>query len=180
MTPGQSWSCGHVRPPDDTVPEAELGAETLLRCVYAARLYYQGKPRLIVVSGGKVDASIPGPTLAQAMGDFLVGQGIKETDLLAEDQSSTTYENAVLTGKTLFRRGIRQIVLVTSAVDMRRAEGCFRALGFHVTPFACVYRATRKTWLLSDILPDPDAASAVHRAAHEWLGIVWYWFHGRL
>ena len=86
--------------------------------VYAARLYHQGKPRLIVVSGGKVDAGVPGPTLAQAMRDLLVGQGIKENDLLVEDQSRTTYENALLTAKILSRRGIRQIVLVTSAVDM--------------------------------------------------------------
>jgi uncharacterized SAM-binding protein YcdF (DUF218 family) len=171
---------GSVRPPNDTVPEAELGAETLLRCLYAARLYHQGKPYLTVISGGKVDASVPGPTVAQAMRDFLVGQGIKETDLLVEDQSSTTYENAVLTGKILARQEIRQIVLVTSAVDMRRAEGCFRALGFQVTPFACVYLATRRIWSLRDILPNPDSASSVHRATHEWLGIVWYWFHGRL
>jgi uncharacterized SAM-binding protein YcdF (DUF218 family) len=171
---------GYIRPPDDTVREAELGAETLLRCVYAARLYHQGRPRLIVVSGGKVDAGVPGPTLAHAMRDLLVSQGIKENDLLVEDQSRTTYENALLTAKILSRREIRQIVLVTSAVDMRRAEGCFLALEFQVMPFACDYRATRRTWSFSDLLPNPDAASAVHRAAHEWLGIVWYWFHSRL
>ena len=116
---------GNIRPPDDTVREVELGAETLLRCLYAAQLYHQGKPRLILVSGGKVDAGVSGPSLAQAMRDFLVGQGIKETDLLVEDQSRTTYENAALSGKILSQRGIRRIVLVVSAVEMRRAEGVF-------------------------------------------------------
>jgi uncharacterized SAM-binding protein YcdF (DUF218 family) len=171
---------GSVRPPSDTVPEVELGAETLLRCLHAARLHHQGKPCRIVVSGGRVDPGIPGPALARAMRDFLVGQGVPNSDLLMEDQSRTTYENAALTGRLLVQHGISKIVLVTSASHMQRAEGCFRAVGFQVTPSPCDYHATRFTWSASKVLPDPHAAVNVQLAAHEWLGILWCWLQGRV
>jgi uncharacterized SAM-binding protein YcdF (DUF218 family) len=171
---------GSVRPPSDTVPEVELGAETLLRCLHAARLYHQGKPCKIVVSGGRVEPGIPGLSLAQAMRDFLVGQGVRESDLLMEDQSRTTYENAALTAKLLSQYKISQIVLVTSASHMQRAKGCFRAAGFQVTPSPCDYHATQFTWSASKILPDPRAAANVQMAVHEWLGVVWCWLQGRV
>ena len=117
---------GYVRPPNGAAAEVELGSDTLLRCLHAARLY-KAKPRPILVSGGKVVPGTPGPTLAQAMRDFMVSQGVKEQDLLMEDRSSTTYENAVLSGDVLSSRGIHKIVLVTSASHMRRGERCFRA-----------------------------------------------------
>ena len=112
---------GYVRPPGKMLPEAELGSDTLLRCLHAARLY-KAKPCLVIVSGGQVDPSTPGPTLARVMHDFLLGQGVKEEDLLMEDRSRTTYENAVLSGDILSRRGIDKLVLVTSASHMPRGE----------------------------------------------------------
>ncbi len=170
---------GYVRPPSDVAPEAELGSDTLLRCLHAARLY-KARPGLVLVSGGKVDPSIPGPTLARAMHDFLVGQGVKEQDLLLEERSTTTYENAVLSGDILSQRGIDKIVLVTSASHMQRGERCFQALGFQVVPSACDYRTTKSSWTLGDfLLPNPDAAARVALACHEWLGLAWYWLFGR-
>jgi uncharacterized SAM-binding protein YcdF (DUF218 family) len=169
-----------LRPPSDAAPEAELGADTLLRCLHAARLY-KAKPGLVLVSGGKVDPSTPGPTLARAMRDFLVGQGVKEQDLLMEERSTTTYENAVLSGEFLSRRGINKIVLVTSASHMQRSQRCFQALGFQVVPSACDYRATWFSWSLSAfVLPDPHAAAGVELAMHEWLGMAYYWMCGRI
>jgi len=171
---------GYVRPPSNTLPDAELGSDTLMRCLHAARLY-KAKPCLVIVSGGQVDPSTPGPTLARVMHDFLLGQGVKEEDLLLEDRSRTTYENAVLSGDILSRRGIDKLVLVTSASHMPRSERCFRALGFRVTPSACDYHTAGFSWSLSDfLLPNPHAATGVELATHEWLGMGWYWLNGRI
>ena len=171
---------GYVSPPSDAAAEPELGSDTLLRCLHAVRLY-KARPGLMVVSGGKVDANTPGPTLAKAMHDFLVGQGVKEKDLLLEERSSTTYQNALLSGDILTRRGISKIVLVTDASHMRQAERCFRPLGFQVVPSACDYRTTWFSWSLSAfVLPDPHAAAGVELAMHEWLGLAYYWMCGRI
>ncbi len=171
---------GYVRPPSDTVPEVELESDTLLRCLHAAELY-KAKPRPILVSGGRVDPSTPGPTLAKAMHDFLVSQGVKEGDLLTEEQSTTTYENAVLSGDILSRRGIDKIVLVSSASHMQRSQRCFRALGFQVTPSPCDYQTAWFARSLGNfLLPNPGAAREVETATHEWLGMAWYWLRGRI
>lgn len=171
---------GQVRPPDRIRLRAELADDTLARCLHAAELYEQGKPCLVVLSGGKVDAGTAGPTFAEAMSDFMVEQGVTRSDLLLEDQSRTTYENAVETAKLLRGRGIEKIVLVTTATHMQRAELCFRGQGLDVTPSGCRYRATQFRWSLSKFLPDAGSARDVETVAHEWLGLFWYWLHGRI
>jgi len=171
---------GYVRPPNDLRPEAELGQDTFSRCLHAARLYRQGEPCLVVVSGGKVESDTPGPTLAEVMRDFLLTQGVAARDILLEDQSSTTYENARDTADLLSQRGIDRIVLVTSATHMRRSERCFRAQGLQVLPSSCDHKATQFRWRVGSFLPNPHAAADVDLVAHEWMGLVWYWLWGRI
>ena len=72
--PGVPGTAGYVSPPSDAAAEPELGSDTLLRCLHAVRLY-KARPGLMVVSGGKVDANTPGPTLAKAMHDFSWAKG---------------------------------------------------------------------------------------------------------
>jgi len=171
---------GYVRPPSAAVPDVEMGSDTFLRCLQAARLY-KARPRPIIVSGGIVDLRTPGPKLAETMRDFLLSQGVKKEDLLVEKQSSTTYENAVLSGDILTQMGIDKLVLVTSAFHMRRSERCFRALGFQVVPSPCDYRATWFSWSLTGfVTPSPHAAADVETVVHEWLGITWHWLWGRI
>jgi len=171
---------GGIWLPDDVRVRTELAEDTLYRCLHAARLYRQGGPCLVVLSGGKVDPRRPGLTLASAMHDFLLEQGIPESDMLIEDQSRTTYENAVQTAELLGKRGIEKIVLVTEATHLLRGELCFRAQGLEVTPSGCRYRATSLNWSPSKLLPDAGAARDVQRAAHEWVGLAWYRLHGRI
>ena len=114
------------------------------------------------------------------MHDFLKGQGVKDEDLLLEDKSTTTYENALYARDALKGREIERIVLVTSAGHMRRAVGCFTAQGFQVTPSACDYRARQTPWSIRQFLPSSQGIAEVDRAAHEWLGIAWYWLRGRI
>src|SRR5262249_51795462 len=83
---------GAVRPPDGLRLQADVSADTYHRCLYAVRLY-QARSCPILVSGGKVDASQPGPTCAEVMRDFLLELGVKPQDVLVESESRTTYEN---------------------------------------------------------------------------------------
>ena len=170
---------GSMLSPDEVRLRAELGEDSLYRCLHAVRLYHQGEPCPIVVSGGNVDPDTPGPALAEVMRDFLLEQGVAEADLLMEDQSRNTYENAAKTSPLLRRRGIDKIVLVTDATHLLRAPRCFRAQGFEVAPSGCRYRATRFEWSLFEFLPSPYAAQHIQRALHEWLGMTWYWLSGK-
>ena len=108
---------------------AELSEDGLRRCLHAARLYGAGSPCPVVVSGGKVDPDEPGPTEAAAMRDLLVRLGVRESDIVVEDRSRTTYENAVESAKLLKERDIGRVVLVVDALDMPRARGAWKSRG---------------------------------------------------
>src|SRR5262245_53759308 len=120
---------GEIRWPDSRRQEARLGLDTTARCVEAARLYHQGRPCPVVVSGGKPNPESTGPSAAQVMRDFLLKMGVKPTDIILEDTSRSTHENAVECRMILNQRQIDKIVLVTDASHMYRAAGCFRKEG---------------------------------------------------
>src|SRR5207249_5416937 len=74
-----------VYPPEGPRTRAELDEDSLQRCLQAARLYKQGPPCPVLVSGGKVDPDTPGPTFAAALADFLEQHGVNAADLVQED-----------------------------------------------------------------------------------------------
>jgi uncharacterized SAM-binding protein YcdF (DUF218 family) len=97
-----------------------------------------------------------------------------------ENGSRSTHENALETRKLLERRGIRDVILVTKASHMLRAVRSFQKQGIRVTPSACHHLATQFPSSVVDWLPDPGSASSCVSAAHEWLGLAWYWLQGRI
>jgi uncharacterized SAM-binding protein YcdF (DUF218 family) len=168
-----------VHPAKGLRREPELGPDTLYRCLRASELYLRGEPRPIIVSGGQVKAD-EDLTFAEAMKTFLVGQGVAPQDVLVEDRSTTTYENAVETAKILKRLKIDTVVLVVDAVDMLRAERCFQAQGIAVLPSPTNYRTSEFEWSPGSFLPEPDSTAHTQRAAHERLGLIWYWLNDRV
>ena len=87
------------------------------------------------------------------MRDFLRDQGLSDADLIVEDRSRTTHENAVECRKLLEERRITKVILVTDAVHMFRALRSFRKQGIQAVPSACHHRATQFEWTLWDF-PD--------------------------
>jgi uncharacterized SAM-binding protein YcdF (DUF218 family) len=171
---------GYVNDVDTVRPSPELDALSALRTLHAAKMYRQGKPCLVVVSGGKQDPENEGATPAESMADLLRQLGVAEKDLLVEPGSRNTYENAVESGKLLRERGIQRVVLVTDARHLVRAAACFRKQGFDVVPSGCNYRAT--TWRTSFgvFLPDGSGLTALQDVTHEWAGLLWYRIRGRI
>jgi uncharacterized SAM-binding protein YcdF (DUF218 family) len=102
------------------------------RVWHALRLYRAGKAPLIVVSGGGEPDAF-GQTEADAVGVVLADLGVPPSDLLLETRSRNTHQNAEFSARLLESRGIRSIVLVTSAMHMQRALHEFKAQGLQVT-----------------------------------------------
>lgn len=169
-----------VFPADRFHPRPQLAGNTLDRCQHAAELYRQGGPCLVLVSGGILYPEKGTPPLAELMRDYLIELGVAPGDVVLEDRSTSTYENAVESSKLLKQRGIEQITLVTQANHMLRAAACFRRLGLQVIPAPCDFQANEFEWRMNRFLPSPSAARAVQEVWHEWLGIAWYRLHGRI
>jgi uncharacterized SAM-binding protein YcdF (DUF218 family) len=114
------------------------------------------------------------------MRDFLRDQGVHEEDVIVEDHSRTTHENALECRKLLEARGIGKVILVTDAVHMFRALRSFRKQGIPAVPSACHHQATAFEWTVGDFLPGAGAVQDHQRTLHEWLGSAWYWLRGYL
>jgi uncharacterized SAM-binding protein YcdF (DUF218 family) len=170
---------GNILYPDARRTRAELGESTLHRCLYAAMLYRQCRVRPLVVSGGRIGPP-GGMPAAWVMRNFLVDVGVLESDVLMEDQSRTTYENAVECRRRLPGKGSRKVVLVTEATHMFRAVRCFRKQGFAVIPAPCHHRANPFDARPLDFVPSASAAVNLGAAMYEWLGTAWYCCRGRI
>jgi uncharacterized SAM-binding protein YcdF (DUF218 family) len=154
---------------------SRLGADTLERCQYAAWLHQHWKPLPILACGG--DATSEQPAYAITMREALVREGVPASDIWVEDQSRSTYENALYGARILHARGVTAIALVTDGYHMLRADKCFRKQYLQVSPAPSDYRSYH-TFQLDDLLPSWEPISWNEDLAHETVGMAWYWFHG--
>jgi uncharacterized SAM-binding protein YcdF (DUF218 family) len=170
---------GYIYAPDDGDAErVELGVDTLARCIHALRLYRKFHRCPILVSGGRSIGAPKGPRLAEAMRDFFREQGVPASDLIVEDQSNNTHENAGDSAPLLRERGFGRIVLVTDAIHMRRASLCFEKLGFEVVPSAATSYTERFRHDWTSYLPSPRGATRFLEGVHEWVGLAYYKLRG--
>ena len=139
----------------------------------AARLYKQGVAQRMVLSGGQFNADPRREAEALGMKLFMLDMGVPEQALLVEDQSRTTFENALRTRALLGERlgeGKHTIALVTSAYHMGRSVLWFEKAGFTVYPVRSDIRVLpnqRKFW---EWLPKPQALDESTTAIKEYLG----------
>lgn len=150
-------------------------APALQRLRYAAKLYREtGLP--ILISGGMPD----GAKISEAA---IMGRTLREDFVVPvrwlEERSNNTAENARNAVALLQQAGIRRILLVTDAMHMQRARLAFLHTGLTVVAAPTVFHsAERRT--ITDWFPRSKWLQYSDYAAHEWLGLAWYWLqhHG--
>ena len=138
---------------------------------HGARLYHAGRAPLLILSGGRMPGRGPGLSDAAAGAVFLADLGVPAEALLLDERALTTRGNAVEVAELLQARGITRILLVTSALHMRRSEAAFRALGLDPLPVATDFEV--RTPIRRDFrrwLPNAAALAGATRAAHEYVG----------
>lgn len=160
---------------DPTLPDYS----TFTRTYRAWELYRDGPRCLILVAGGEPDPRAPGEPAAIIMAELLRKAGVPAADILVEDQSRTTAENAEFAVRLLEERELTDGVLVVStATHLWRAERLFRQRGVTVTPVGCDYYADQLPWTWTLFWPSGTAVSMNQHAWHEFLGAAWYWLRG--
>jgi len=135
---------------------------------HGARLYQAGRAPLIILSGGH-DPQFSATSSAESMRRFIRALGVPASDILMEEKSRNTTQNADFTADILARRGINRILLVTSALHMPRSLALFEAQGLEVIPAATDHEVTPlpgwRKWL-----PDTGALDGSSRAIKEIVG----------
>ncbi len=95
------------------------GGDTAARAAEAITLYKNGWAPLIIFSGAAADKT--GPSNALVMKQQALDAGVTPGDIIIEENSETTDQNAAETISIFAKRNIKSAILVTSAYHERRA-----------------------------------------------------------
>jgi uncharacterized SAM-binding protein YcdF (DUF218 family) len=145
------------------------------RVLHAARLFHAGKAPVVVVSSGRLPWQTRGAAEAEGMSELLAALGVPREAIVREEQSANTRDNCVFSKALLDARGARDVLLVTSALHMRRALATCRAAGLAVRPAPTDFWVADegpRSWL--DLAPDPEALAFSHAALRERIGFLVY------
>ncbi len=159
------------------------------RVLYGALLYKEGKSPLVLLSGGSITFLGKHPsTPAEQMAEIMKWMGVPESAMVLQTKSQNTYEDALYCSQILKDRGIKRIILVTSAFHMPRAVGLFEHQGFKVIPAPTDYKVTQQSWdnlvhgdlqsKMVALLPDVNDMSLIALTLKEYIGIAVYSLRG--
>ncbi|BEU88600.1 YdcF family protein [Selenomonas sp. TAMA-11512] len=125
----------------DVDGEGALTSSPANRLLTAVRLQRKlGIP--ILVSGGKVFQD--SGTEALLAKRYLLGLGVPEEQIIVEDRSQNTTENAAFSARLLKEHGLSHPILVTSAFHLPRAVLNYEKHGIAVTPYPADYLSARQ------------------------------------
>jgi len=94
-----------------------------------------------------------------------------------ESRPQTTFEDALYSAALLKPKPSERWLLVTLALHMPRAVGCFRAAGFQVQPYPL--ELGRPPHLFAKYTTGSAALFYLDFAAKEWIGLIAYRLMGR-
>ncbi len=105
---------------------------------------------------------------------------IDRGQVLYEEASRNTHENAVFTRDLVHPKPGEKWLLVTSAAHMPRSMGLFRKAGFDVIPYPVAFKSTGKNrqWYVPRTAG--TALSNIESAVHEYVGLWVYYQTGRI
>lgn len=165
---------GAPRPPR-VYPDLNGSAD---RVWHAARLYRADKAPFIIASGGAVPWKDQRFREASAMQSILTSLDVPADSILLESRSANTYENATNTAIVVEKHGFDRVLLVTSALHMRRALATFRSAGVDAVPVPTDYQVVEGTVTLLDVLPSAGALRSSTAAIREYVGHLVYDWRG--
>lgn len=148
------------------------------RVWHAARLYRAGKAPLIIASGGTQPWQDQRFREAPAMQSLLHDWGVPRDSVLVESESANTHENAVRTAHMMQRRKIDCVLLVTSALHMRRALATFRSVGVSAVPAPTDIQVTASRRTVLSVMPDAGALAGSTASIREYVGYLVYAWRG--
>jgi uncharacterized SAM-binding protein YcdF (DUF218 family) len=145
------------------------------RFLHTVLLYKTGHIRKIIVTGGLGSLRKTKYSEAMEVKTLLLLAGVPETDILIENKSHNTYENAQFT-RALLRRHpeLKTFVLVTSAFHMRRASACFKKAGISHTIFPADFYSSDRLFRFENLFPSEETLAQWSRLVRETAGYVVY------
>jgi uncharacterized SAM-binding protein YcdF (DUF218 family) len=153
------------------------------RFIQTVRLYHQKQIKKILITGGSGSLNKKRQRYKEA--DFVKEQlqqmGVAGEDILSENQSRNTFENAGNSKKLLDSLQIKgPYLLITSAMHMKRSLKVFDKAGIPVTAYPCNYNAIDNPQLfINSITPSYKAFEGWENYLKEVVGLLVYKLTGK-
>ena len=146
------------------------------RILQALELYKEGYIKKIFISGGSGNILNQEHKESLILYNYLVKIGIPAEDILVEEISRNTYENAVESARILKPEiNDHSYLLITSAFHMRRANSCFTKAGFSCDVYVTDrYAGDRRFRFDHLIIPNIHAVERWTLLLHETSGYIMY------
>lgn len=148
----------------------------------AITLYKKGKINKILISGDTGYVIRKGLHEADQLKEVLVEWGIPFEDIIIENKSKNTYENALFTGSLMKKNKFKKkFLLITSALHMPRASACFKKQNLKFDVFATDHYNLKNTeFTLDQLLPSINCFVMWEVYLKEIVGYTVYSFRGYL
>lgn len=148
------------------------------RLFKAVSLYKTGKAEKLLISGDSGYISDRGLHEAKQVKEVLISWGIPETDIITEEKSVNTHENAIESVKILKQSypHYNRFLLVTSGIHMKRALACFKNEGLECTSFSTDLYANQSGKYYWDqyLIPNGDTFILWNKLFKEVVGYISY------
>ncbi|SAL02535.1 YdcF family protein [Caballeronia ptereochthonis] len=153
-------------------------SDSMQRIAATAALYRQcreaGASCKVILSGG--DPQRHGQAEADNYAPYVLARGVEPGDLVRENKSLNTYQNARNVAVILGPAHDSRLIVVTSAYHMRRSLRAFEAFGYAPEPYVSDVRRNHAT-----LFPRFRSFENSELAAHELVGLarfeVYRWLH---
>lgn len=155
----------------------QSGAERYIEFANLLRRYPKARG---IVSGGNPSLTRYSPGQAFFARDLLTKLGVDLDRVSFETKARNTYENIRFSRELAKPLEGRHWLVVTSAYHMPRALGVMRAAGWTATPYPVDFRTEGKQGRFFFTMTGGEALEVTDLAVKEWIGLLAYYFSGRL
>jgi len=165
---------GHTSDPKLPIT-SQLSEISLVRLVEGIRIHRGLPTSRLILSGGIVFEKV---SEAKVLADVALAIGVKKQDLILEEVSRDTEDEARLIQEVV---GQERFILVTSASHMPRSIALFKKLGMHPIPAPTDYLVKESQEMNPNkFYPRAENLDKAERAFHEYLGFAWAKLRGKI
>jgi len=146
--------------------------DTLGRIVTAVRLHKRLNIPIIISFGSVYKDRNAGAPIVKR---FLMDLGVGENQIILEEKSKDTFENAKYSSEICKKRGFTLPILLTSAYHLKRSYWVFEHLGMNINPYPAYFKThDNPSYSWYDFLPNGHSLANTSNALHEYLGLIFY------
>jgi uncharacterized SAM-binding protein YcdF (DUF218 family) len=149
------------------------------RILEGISLVKRGVADKLFIVGGSGDLFNRGASEARQLRIFALEFGLLDEQVLVEEMSRNTYENAVKATEIMRAGQYRELVLITSALHMHRAAAAFHKQGLFPDLYPVDFQSNNRGGInVFSLLPSTRALDVMTSVIHELIGVVTYRLQG--